>query len=257
MVTMHKPRVVCITGGAQGIGKGIARQLLRQGYAVSIVDIDAEAGEECLEELGILGPLQFIPADIREEADVCDGIAETLQRFGRLDSLINNAALANPYHAPIENLSLESWNRVIETNLTGSFLTVKHAVPHLREVGGSIINIGSTRALQSEANTEAYAASKGALLALTHALAVSLGPAIRINCISPGWIDVSEWQKRSERRVPELSERDHLQHPAGRVGTPEDVASLAAFLLSEEAGFITGQNFVVDGGMTRKMIYEE
>ena len=254
---MHKPRVVTITGGAQGIGKGIARQLLRLGYAVSIIDIDGEAGEECIEELGILGPLQFIPADIREEADVCDSIAETLQRFGRLDGLINNAALANPYHESVEALSLESWNRVIGTNLTGSFLAVKYAVPHLREVGGSIINIASARALQSEANTEAYAASKGALVALTHALAVSLGPAIRVNCISPGWIDVSEWQKRSERRAPELSDSDHLQHPAGRVGTPEDVAAMVAFLLSEEAGFITGQNFVVDGGMTRKMIYEE
>ncbi len=254
---MHKPRVVTITGGAQGIGKGIARHLLRLGYAVSIIDIDVEAGEECLEEFGILGPLQFIPADIREEADVSDSISEILQRFGRLDGLINNAALANPYHEPVEALSLESWNRVLETNLTGSFLAAKHAVPHLREVGGSIINIASTRALQSEANTEAYAASKGALVALTHALAVSLGPAIRVNCISPGWIDVSEWQKRSERRTPELSERDHLQHPAGRVGTPEDVAAMAGFLLSEEAGFITGQNFVVDGGMTRKMIYEE
>lgn len=254
---MHKPRVVAITGAAQGIGKGIARQLLRLGYAVSIVDIDVDAGEECAEELGILGPLQFIPADISEEADVCDAITETLQRFGRLDGLVNNAALANPYHEPVEGLSLESWNRVIGTNLTGSFLAVKHAVPHLREVGGSIINIASTRALQSEANTEAYAASKGALLALTHALAVSLGPAIRVNCISPGWIDVSEWQKRSERRAAELSDNDHLQHPAGRVGAPEDVAAMAAFLLSEEAGFITGQNFVVDGGMTRKMIYEE
>lgn len=254
---MHKPRVAMITGGAQGIGKGIARHLLGKGYAVVIVDIDAQAGEECVEEFLPLGPLRFIPGDIREEADIRDSITECLQRFGRLDGLINNAALANPYHPAIEELSLESWNRVIETNLTGSFLATKHAVPHLREVGGGIINVASTRALQSEANTEAYAASKGALVALTHALAVSLGPAIRVNAISPGWIDVSEWQKRSERRAAELSESDHLQHPAGRVGTPEDVAALCAFLLSDEAGFITGQNFVVDGGMTRKMIYEE
>ncbi len=254
---MHKPRVVLVTGGAQGIGKGIARYLLDKGYTVVIIDMDVEAGEECAEELAPLGTLRYIPADIREEADIGDSVNETLQRFGRLDALINNAALANPYHAAIEALPLENWQRVIDTNLTGSFLAAKHAIPHLREVGGSIINIASTRALQSEANTEAYAASKGALVALTHALAVSLGPAIRVNCISPGWIDVSEWQKRSERRPAELNERDHLQHPAGRVGTPEDVAALAAFLLSEEAGFITGQNFVVDGGMTRKMIYEE
>lgn len=249
--------MVYISGGAQGIGKGIARNLLLRGYAVVIADIDVAAGEETTEEYAALGPLQFIPTDIREEADVRDSIAETLRRFGRLDGLINNAALSNPYHEPIEELSLERWRGVLATNLDGTFLCVKHAVPALRRSGGSIINIASTRAIQSEANSEAYAASKGALVALTHALAMSLGPAIRVNCISPGWIDVSEWQKRSERRLAELSETDHLQHPAGRIGTPDDIASMAAFLLSEEAGFITGQNFVVDGGMTRKMIYEE
>lgn len=254
---MHTQRVVYISGGAQGIGKGIARDLLRRGYAVVIADIDTEAGEETAQEYAPLGPLRFIATDIREEADVQDSIAETLQRFGRLDGLINNAALANPYNAPIESLTLEAWHRTLGTNLDGAFLCAKHAVAALREVGGSIINIASTRALQSEANSEAYAASKGALVALTHALALSLGPAIRVNCISPGWIDVSEWQKRSERRPAELSDTDHLQHPAGRVGSPEDVAAMAAFLLSEEAGFITGQNFVIDGGMTRKMIYEE
>lgn len=254
---MQKQRVVYISGGAQGIGKGLARYLLRLGYAVVIADIDREAGEETAEEYAPLGALRFIATDIREEADVRDSIEETLQRFGRLDCLINNAALANPYNPSIEQMSLEAWHKIMGTNLDGAFLCIKHAVAPLREVGGSIINIASTRALQSEANSEAYAASKGAIVALTHALAISLGPAIRVNCISPGWIDVSEWQKRSERRPAELSEIDHLQHPAGRVGTPEDIASMAAFLISEEAGFITGQNFVIDGGMTKKMIYEE
>jgi NAD(P)-dependent dehydrogenase (short-subunit alcohol dehydrogenase family) len=254
---MHISRVIYISGGAQGIGKGIARHLLHHGYTVVIADIDAQAGEETAAQYAPLGPLRFMHTDIREEADVRDSIAETVQRFGRLDGLINNAALANPYHEPIEQLSLESWQRVLATNLDGAFLCTKHAVPLLRQSGGCIINIASTRALQSETNSEAYAASKGALVALTHALAISLGPAIRVNSISPGWIDVSEWQKSSERRPAELSELDHLQHPAGRVGTPADVAAMVAFLLSEEAGFITAQNFVVDGGITRKMIYEE
>lgn len=109
--------------------------------------------------------------------------------------------------------------------------------------------------MQSEADTEAYSASKGGLVALTHALAVSLGPEIRLNCISPGWIDVRAWKKSSQRRPSQLRPEDHDQHPVGRVGQPADVAALTAFLISPEAGFMTGQNLILDAGMTRKMIY--
>lgn len=254
---MGEAQVVYITGGAQGIGKGIAAHLLRLGYAVAITDIDPEAGAEAVGELEGLGPVLFCPADVANEEQTAAAIGEVVAHFGRLDAVINNAALAAPYHAPIEELGLDAWQRVIDTNLTGAFLSAKHAVPHLRRAGGSIINIVSTRALQSEANTEAYSASKGGLLALTHAMAISLGPTVRVNAVSPGWIDVSQWQKRAGRHAQELTDIDHRQHPAGRVGRPEDVAAMAAFLLSEEAGFITGQNFIVDGGMTRKMIYAE
>ena len=250
-------RVAYITGGAQGIGKGIALELLRRGYGVAITDIDDEAGRECVAELRSIGPLLFFSTDVREEAAVAASIGETVARFGRLDGLINNAAWADPPRLAVEKLSLEAWRQVIDINLTGAFLTVKHAVPHLRRSRGSIINIASTRALQSEPDTESYAASKGGLVALTHALAMSLGPEIRVNAISPGWIDVSCWKKRVARHPVELREIDHRQHPAGRVGTPGDVAALAAFLLSADAGFITAQIFVVDGGMTRRMIYEE
>jgi hypothetical protein len=150
---------------------------------------------------------------------------------------------------------LEVWNRYLATNLTGCFLMAKYCVPHLRQARGAIVNIASTRAIQSEPHTEAYSSTKGGLVALTHALAVSLGPQIRVNCVSPGWIAVSEWKKRSQRKAADLRPEDHAQHPAGRVGTPGDVAALVAFLISDKAGFITGQNFVVDGGMTRKMMY--
>jgi NAD(P)-dependent dehydrogenase (short-subunit alcohol dehydrogenase family) len=167
-----------------------------------------------------------------------------LRRFGRLDALINNAGLADPADPPVERLSLRAWNRRIGVNLTGVFLMTKHCVPHLRKTSGAIVNIASTRALQSEPNTEAYAATKGATVALTHALAMSLGPRIRVNCISPGWIAKAK-----------LSRKDHAQHPVGRAGRPDDVGAPIAFLISDEAGFVTGQNFVVDGGMTRKMIY--
>jgi NAD(P)-dependent dehydrogenase (short-subunit alcohol dehydrogenase family) len=150
---------------------------------------------------------------------------------------------------------LEEWNRVIGTNLTGAFLCAKLTAPFLKKSKGSIINISSTRALQSEPNTEAYTASKGGILALTHALAMSLGPEIRVNCISPGWIDVSGIKKKSKANQIELSELDNLQHPAGRVGKAADIANMALFLLNPENDFIIGQNFIIDGGMTRKMIY--
>ncbi len=156
---------------------------------------------------------------------------------------------------PLAKLRLEEWNRVLSVNLTGAVLCAKHSAPHLAKSRGSIVNIASTRALMSEPDTFAYSASKGGVVALTHSLALSLGPEVRVNCISPGWIDVSEWKKGRARRAAKLSAMDHNQHPSGRVGRPEDIASLAAYLISPEAGFITGANFVVDGGMTRKMVY--
>ncbi len=251
-------QVIYVTGGAQGIGKGIARYLLERGHSVVIVDVDEEAGAECVDELGEIGPLHFLPVDVRDERAVKHSLGQTVDLFGRLDGVINNAAQADPFMDEIESVDLAEWQRVIDINLTGPFLVSKHAVPHLRQNRGAIVNIASTRALQSEPDTEAYAASKGGIVALTHALAISLGPAVRVNAISPGWIDVRQWQKRSARQPTEaLSARDHQQHPAGHVGRPDDVAAMAAYLLSQEAGFVIGQNFVIDGGMTRKMIYAD
>jgi NAD(P)-dependent dehydrogenase (short-subunit alcohol dehydrogenase family) len=238
-------KAALITGGAQGIGKATAQALAFRGYDVAVADVDAEAGRE--------SEFPFIRCDVSKEASVEACVRAAVRRFGRLDALVNNAGLANPADPPVDKLPLADWNRRIGVNLTGAFLMSKHCVPHLRKSGGAIVNIASTRALQSEPNTEAYAASKGGLVALTHALAISLGPQVRVNCVSPGWIDVSAWKKRGRRA--RLSRRDHAQHPVGRVGRPEDIGELVAFLLSDAAGFITGQNFVCDGGMTKKMIY--
>lgn len=251
---LHK-KVAIVTGGGQGIGKAIAQRFLEEGMNVVIADIDEEAGQETEAEFQSLGSIKFIPTDISNEESVKELIKESNDSVEGIDILVNNAARADPENSPITELSLDDWNRIISINLTGAFLCTKHSVIHLRKNKGAIINIASTRALMSEPHTEAYSATKGGIVALTHALAMSLGPEIRVNCISPGWIDTSEWKKQVVRHRSELTQQDHQQHPVGRVGIPEDVASLAIFLASPEATFITGQNFIIDGGMTKKMMY--
>lgn len=250
---MQSAKTVIITGGGQGVGKAVAQRFLEEGARVVIAEIDTEAGTETETELQRLGDIRFVATDISREDAVIALVEHTLQACGRIDVLINNAAIARS--KPLTELTLDEWNEVIGVNLTGAFLCAKHSAPHLRKSKGVILNIASTRAFMSEPNTEAYSASKGGLVALTHALAVSLGPDVRVNCINPGWIDVSAWKKSSLRHVPNLTEADHVQHPSGRVGTPDDIASLAVFLTSPAASFITGANFTVDGGMTKKMIY--
>ncbi|CAD5109754.1 SDR family oxidoreductase [Zestomonas carbonaria] len=243
-------RVALVTGAARGIGLGISAWLISEGWQVVLADVDRERGSRVAKALG--GNAWFVAMDVSQESQVVVGVAEVLGQFGRLDALINNAAIADPHESPLESLDLARWQRTLAVNLTGPMLLAKYCAPYLRAHCGSIVNICSTRAHQSEPHSEAYAASKGGLLALTHALAISLGPDIRVNAVSPGWIDARDPR---ERRAAPLSDQDHAQHPAGRVGTVEDVAAVVGWLLSGCAGFVTGQEFLVDGGMTRKMIY--
>jgi len=245
-------KVIVITGGAQGIGRKIALHFLKSNWKSVIWEIDNEAGEELARNLK---PSEFlnIQCDVSLERDIIKAVTLTLEKFGRIDVLVNNAAVV--CNKSLSALSLADWQKVIDVNLTGPFLCSKYCETELKRNRGSIINICSTRAFQSEANTEAYSASKGGVFALTHALAVSLGPEVRVNSISPGWIDQSEEQKSSSVKKEFFSEEDHKQHPAGRIGQTDDIARLVWFLSQPENSFITAQNFVIDGGMTRKMIY--
>jgi len=247
--------VALVTGGAHGIGRGIVAYLLKQNWRVAFFDLDATAANDISAAFGDPTNLLYVRCNVADEGDVKLALRQLISWGSRLDALVNNAGLADPVTGAVEDLSLAEWQKRLDVNLTGPFLMAKHSVPHLRLTRGAIINIASTRAVQSEANTEAYAATKGGLVALTHALAVSLGPKVRVNCISPGWIDTRE-PEAGQEPAP-LSARDHAQHPAGRVGKPDDIAAMVHYLISPQAGFITGQNIVVDGGMTRKMIYEE
>ena len=249
-------RVVLVTGVAQGIGRGIAQCVLAAGGAVVVGDDDAEAGHACLDEWNAGAAALFQRLDVRREASVRRCVDSAVRTYGRLDGVVNNAGIADPHSGPIERLALAEWNRYLATNLTSAFLLARQALPALRESRGAIVNIASTRALQSEPDTEAYAATKGGLVALTHALAISLGPDVRVNCISPGWVPTDAWRKPASRRRPAVTRKEAALHPAGRVGRPEDIGALAVFLLSDAAGFITGQDIVADGGMARKMRYD-
>jgi NAD(P)-dependent dehydrogenase (short-subunit alcohol dehydrogenase family) len=249
-------RVVAITGGGQGIGRGVAFAFAESGYAVSIADTATDAGEEAAEHIRKLGmPAIYEHVDVSKPEHVERWIARTIDELGCPSVLINNAGInANK---PFLELPLEDFERVQAVNVRGTFLCSQAVARELvkEKRGGAIINIASTRAFMSEANTEAYTASKGAIVALTHGMAISLGPhGIRVNSVSPGWIETSDWQYSGRAQVPHHSDADNAQHPVGRVGVPEDIAKACLFL-ADDAGFMTGQDIIIDGGMSVKMIY--
>jgi NAD(P)-dependent dehydrogenase (short-subunit alcohol dehydrogenase family) len=249
-------KVIAITGGGAGIGRGIAWHFARLGYGVSITDADRQAGQESLEVMREAGAKAiFVLGDVSKPADVNRWLKATKAKLGVPDVLVNNAGIE--IRKPFLELPVAEFDKVIAVNLRGTFLCAQAAAKMMaaRKRGGAIINIASTRAFMSEAGTEGYTASKGGIVALTHGMAISLAEhRIRVNCICPGWIETADWQNASKAKKPHHSKADREQHPVGRVGMPEDIAKACRFL-AEDADFITGQSIVVDGGMTVKMIY--
>lgn len=224
---MFEGRVAVVTGGARGIGRCIAEEFERQGARVYVIDI--------------LPGAHFV-GDVGDPAALEAFAAEVVTRHGRVDYLVNNAL---PLMKGIEDCSWEEFNRALRVGVSAPFYLTKLLAPHFAP-GASVVNIASSRDRMSQPNTESYAAAKGGIAALTHALAVSLAGRARVNSISPGWIDTTG---------SEIDGPDALQQPVGRVGRPEDIAAMVLFLCSDRAGFITGENICIDGGMTRQMIY--
>ncbi|WP_181304089.1 SDR family NAD(P)-dependent oxidoreductase [Rufibacter sp. XAAS-G3-1] len=260
MQNYYTSKIILITGGAQGIGRGLAQAFALEKAQVVITDLDWDAGAEAMAWLQKQNlTVDFMPCDVSKEEQVQQLMNKVRQQHGRLDVLINNAGIASPARKPLGQLRVEEFDQVLAVNLRGPFLCAKYALPLLEKgTNPTILNITSTRAFLSEPDTFGYTAAKGGLEALTHSLAISLSTQrIRVNAIAPGWIETGPWQQESKKSEPHHRKEDQEQHPVGRVGTPEDIAEAALFLCSDKAGFITGQSLIIDGGMTVKMIYHQ
>ncbi|MGE7183414.1 SDR family NAD(P)-dependent oxidoreductase [Peribacillus sp. NPDC006672] len=244
-------KTVIVTGASNGIGRGVAKGFAESGASVVLADMDEQEGRLYAEELkNNEHEAMFVKTDVRKEADIKHLMDVTLKTYKSIDILINNAGKA--LFKPLYDLTIEEWDDMMHTNLRSVFLCSQAAAASMRknEMGGAIINLASTRAIMSEPDSESYAATKGGIKALTHALAASLGKEkITVNSISPGWIETGDYDS--------LRAEDHQQHFSNRVGKPEDIARACLYFTATENDFVTGADLIIDGGMTRKMMYEE
>jgi len=244
----YKGKVVVVTGAGRGLGGSIAETYASKGAKVVLAEKVALWGLETEKSITSAGGIAtFIQTDVSRPDEIEALIKTSVELYGQIDILINNAGISK-WKSPYK-ITVEEWDEIINTNLRSVFLCSREAAKIMRiHGGGSIVNIASTRAYMSEPDSEAYAASKGGIVSLTHALANSFSPDhIQVNCVSPGWIETGDYTQ--------LNEADHNQHLSGRVGKPADIVSTCLYLTGEGNDFINGTNITVDGGMTRKMIY--
>ncbi|MCC8194461.1 MAG: SDR family oxidoreductase [Deltaproteobacteria bacterium] len=238
-----------VTGGANGIGRRIVERFAAAGASVAFIDKDGPSGNALAEKLG--GRVYFMEGDIADE-HVLPVFAEAVAgRFGLVHSLVNNACEGRK--GILSGCGYDDFLAVLRLGVAAPYMLASLFFNRFAP-GAAIVNIASTRAFMSQADTESYAAAKGGIVALTHALSLSLAGKVRVNAVSPGWIDTAAFQG-SPRNGEAPGEPDRRQHPVGRIGVPDDIAAMVLFLCGDEAGFITGQNVIVDGGMTRQMIY--
>lgn len=244
-------KICVVTGGANGIGLCIVNEFAKKGSKVAFIDLDKAAGEKVIANIRANGAEGlFLCGDIAEK-DILEKFAnEVIKAYGRIDYLINNACLSRG--GIISGCGYDDFNYVLKVGVTAPYMLSKLFLNHFN-LHGAIVNISSTRATMSQMNTESYTAAKGGISALTHALAISLAGKVRVNSISPGWIDISA--NYDENYEDKHSISDKNQHPVHRVGKPLDIVRAVMFLCDEDNGFITGENITVDGGMTKQMIY--
>ena len=243
-------KAAIVTGGANGIGRCLTEYFLEEGACVAIIDVDVQAGERLAEKLG--ERFMFFAGDVGEEATLNAFVEAVLSRFPKVHYLINNAMAFKG--GILSAVGYEDFTYALRVGVTAPYYLAMKLKNHLGS-GAAIVNISSSRSAQSQPDGESYAAGKGGIVALTHALNISLAGTARVNAIAPGWIDVSQWHE--DWPIQQHSGPDCLQHPVGRVGKAEDIAKLALFLCSEDAGFISGQEIFADGGMSKLMIYHD
>ncbi|WP_050614481.1 SDR family oxidoreductase [Bacillus testis] len=237
-------KVGVVTGGANGIGRCIAEEFLIEGASVAVIDMDEDAGGRLVEDYGQERVL-FLAADIAVERSLNLFADKVIKRYGQVDFLINNACISRK--GILSRCSYEDFNYVLRVGVSAPYQLSRLFMDIFTE-NAAIVNISSTRAAMSQADTESYSAAKGGITALTHALSISLAGKVRVNSISPGWIDTTGMDEG-------ISKSDFLQHPVKRIGNPLDIAGMVKFLCSKEGSFINGENITVDGGMSKLMIY--